>query len=143
MTGRTLSSDADYRELLTQVKRIVVVGLSPKPHRDSHRVSAYLQSVGYQIVPVHPRGGTTLGVPVHTSLTDACRSVLPDLVNVFRRPDALPELMDEALPLGLRNFWLQFGVTHSGAEAQALAAGANLVVDRCLLVEHRRLIGHS
>jgi hypothetical protein len=103
-------------------------------------VAAYLQAAGYRIIPVHPRGGVSLGEKVHRTLTEAMAEETVDMLDVFRRPDALPDLVAEAAGLGVRRMWLQFGVTHDDAEAEALKAGIDLVVDRCVLVEHRRLM---
>jgi len=141
MRGRRLETDDDLREALIAAKTVAVVGLSPHPHRDSHRVAAYLQATGYRIVPIHPSGGTILGEPARARVADVASTERVDLVDVFRRPDALPELVSD-LPEGSgRTLWLQLGVSHSQAEDSALAAGWNLVVDRCALVEHRRLLG--
>ncbi len=128
------------RAALASARTVAVVGLSPNPGRDSHRVASYLQDAGYRIVPIHPVGGTILGEPVLPGIGDLPSGSRVDLVNVFRRPDALPALVSE-LPAGDgRTLWLQYGVTHPEAEAAALAAGWNLVVNRCALVEHRRLL---
>jgi predicted CoA-binding protein len=140
MSGRRLASDEDLATLLRKVRTIAVVGLSPHPDRDSHRVSAYLQRAGYRILPIHPAGLTILGEPSYPSLA-AIPSDLPvDLVDVFRRPDALPAVVEDAIRLGPPALWFQFGVTHREAEEAALAAGMDLIVDRCIMVEHRRLV---
>ena len=117
-----------------------MVGLSPRPDRDSHRVSAYLQRAGYRILPIHPAGLSILGEPSYPSLAAVPRDLQVDLVDVFRRPDALPAVVEDAIQLGPPALWFQFGVTHPEAEAAALAAGMDLVVDRCIMVEHRRLL---
>ena len=141
MPGHRLTTDTSLRELLARTETIVVVGLSPKPHRPSHQVSAYLQGAGYRVIPVHPAGGTILGERVFGSLTEAVAEVGDiDLVDVFRRNDALPALVVEAIAIRPQALWLQLGVTHPGSEAAALEAGLDLVVDRCTLVEHRRLL---
>jgi len=141
MPGRRLTSDDDLRELLTAVRVIAVLGLSPRPSRPSHQVAAYLQEAGYRIVPVHPAGGKILGEPVYPHVSAAADAVgTIDLVDVFRRPDALPDVVAQVAAVAPRALWFQLGVVHAGAEAQALAAGMDLVSDRCTLVEHRRLI---
>jgi predicted CoA-binding protein len=140
MSGYRLTQDAQIRELLEQTATVAVVGLSPRPERPSHRVAAYLQQVGYRIVPVHPEGGTTLGERVYGCLTDLPRSLRVDVIDVFRRPSALPDLIPRAVHVGPRVLWFQLGVTHPEAEARALEGGLDLVVDRCMLVEHRRLL---
>ena len=139
MRGRRLESDEDLQELLRTVRTLAVAGLSPHPHRDSHRVAAYLQAAGYRIIPVHPAGGEILGETVHPGLDAIPRDEEVDLVNVFRRPDALPSLVSPVVEIGPRAVWLQLGVTHPEAEEALLDAGMDLVVNRCMLVEHRRL----
>ena len=143
MSGRHLVTDQDFEGLLRAVRTIAVVGLSPKPDRDSYRVAAYLQQAGYRILPVHPEGGSILGEPVYRCLTDIPASERVDVVDVFRRPDALPDLVPRVLAVGPRALWLQLGVTHAGAEQAAIEGGVDLVVDRCMLVEHQRLVGES
>lgn len=140
MPGRRLQTDDDIRRLLTEVKTIAVVGLSTDTTRPSHRVAASMQGAGYRIVPVHPRGEGVLGESTFTTLAEAVRETTPDLVNVFRRPDGLPELVEEAAACGVRRLWFQLGVTHPGAEAAALEAGIDLVVNRCIAVEYGRLM---
>ena len=134
-------TDDEIREVLETARTVAVVGLSPRPHRDSHRVAAYLQAAGYRIVPIHPAGGTILGETVRTGLAGLPAEERVDSVDVFRRPEALPDLVAELPPGEGRTLWLQLGVTHPEAEEAALEAGWNLVVNRCALVEHRRLIG--
>ena len=141
MSGRRLDTDAEITALLRATRRIAVVGLSPRPERASHRVALYLQGAGFRIVPVNPRGGALLGEPAHASLSELPATHRPDLVDVFRRPDALPDVVEDAIRAGCDRLWLQLGVTHPEAERRALAAGIDLVVDRCLLVEHQRLLG--
>ena len=142
MTGKRLTSDSELRELLESTQTVAVVGLSPRPHRPSHGVAKYLQSAGYRIVPVHPAGGTILGERVFGTLSEAIEEVGPvDVVNVFRRPEALPELLPQVVAVRPRAAWLQLGVVHREAEEAALAGGLDLVVDFCMLVEHRRLVG--
>ena len=123
---------------------IAVVGLSPKPYRDSYRVSAYMQAQGWRIVPVNPvaaaSGTAILGETVYATLTDACAAQKIDLVNVFRHSEDVPPIVDEAIRLGLTALWLQLGIRHDAAVAQARAAGMRVVQDRCLMVEHRRSV---
>jgi len=142
MSGRRVTSDEDLRTLLAAVRVVAVIGLSPRPARPSHQVAAYLKEVGYRIVPVHPAGGKILGEPVYPHVSAAASAVGPiDLVDVFRRPEALADLVPQVAAVAPRALWLQLGVVHAGAEAEALAAGLDLVSDRCILVEHRRLLG--
>jgi predicted CoA-binding protein len=136
-----LDDDVDLRRMLEESRFIAVIGCSPRPARASHAVAAYLKSVGYGVRPVHPGVEEILGEKAYPSLTALVAVETPDLLDVFRRPDALPDLVEEALGLGIRRFWFQLGVRHEAAEETLLAAGADLVADRCALVEHRRLMG--
>ncbi|RPF49852.1 hypothetical protein EDD75_0677 [Thermodesulfitimonas autotrophica] len=131
--------DEALRELLQQSRTVAVVGLSPKPERDSHRVAAYLQQQGYRIIPVYPREETILGEKVYRRLGDIPFAV--DIVNVFRRSEEVLPVVEEALALRPRAVWLQLGVTHAGAVPLCRRAGVCLVMDRCIMVEHRRLCG--
>ena len=133
--------DAELRALLQRVRRIAVVGLSPKPQRDSHRVSAYMQRKGYEIVPVYPREETILGARVHRSVAEIDTAV--DLVNVFRRSEELPQVAADILAGPLSNaaaVWFQLDCVHEGAIADLVKAGRTVVYDRCLMVEHARLM---
>jgi len=142
MTGHRLTSDPEIRDLLESARTVVVIGLSPRTHRPSHGVARYLQNAGYRIVPVHPAGGTILGEKVFGTLSEAVEETGPvDVVDVFRRPEVLPELLPRIVEVRPRAAWLQLGVVHPEAEEAALAGGLDLVVDRCMLVEHRRLVG--
>ena len=128
--------------ILSKPRTVAVVGLSPKPHRDSFEVSRYMQAQGWRVVPVNPvaaaSGERILGEVVYASLTDAARVEAIDLVNVFRNSIDVPPIVDEALALGLPALWLQLGVVHPEAVAKARAAGLQVVQDRCLMVEHAR-----
>lgn len=133
--------DARLRALLQGVRRIAVVGLSPKPHRDSHRVSAYMQRKGYEIVPVYPREDIILGERVYRSVAEIETPV--DLVNVFRRAEELPDVAADILASPHANspaVWFQFDCVHEGAIADLVTAGRTVVYDRCLMVEHARLM---
>lgn len=133
--------DDTIRALLERVRRIAVVGLSPKPHRDSHRVAKYLQDRGYLIVPVYPREEEILGQPVYRRVQDIPGGV--DLVDVFRRSEELPETFADALAAHAPAIWTQYGCV-SGEEARrAVAAGALVVMDRCLMVDHASLLGRN
>jgi predicted CoA-binding protein len=127
----------DIGTILTTSKTVAVVGLSPDPGRASHRVASYLQSAGYRIVPVRPDGEEILGEKVYRSLKDIPFPV--DIVDVFRKSEAVPTVANEALEIGVRILWLQEGVSHPEAEAACREAGMVVVSDLCLLKEHRRL----
>jgi predicted CoA-binding protein len=131
--------DQVLRLLLERTQRIAVIGLSPKPERDSNRVARYLLQQGYAIVPVYPRGEEILGEKAYRCLAEVPGPV--DLVNVFRRSEELSGVVDEALAVGAPALWLQLGCVHAEAAAKARAAAVLVVMDRCLMVEHARLMG--
>ncbi|MGQ0709177.1 MAG: CoA-binding protein [Rhodoferax sp.] len=129
--------------LLQAPATVAVVGLSPKPHRDSHQVAAVMQAAGWRIVPVNPAaaGGQILGETVHASLSEATRHARIDLVDVFRNSKDAAAVVDEAIALRLHAVWLQLGVRNEAAAERARAAGLAVVQDRCLKIEWRRLHG--
>lgn len=124
--------------ILRTCRTVAVVGLSPKPHRDSWRVARYMQEHGWRIVPVNPNATEVLGERAYTTLAEAAREHAIDLVDVFRHSDQVPALVDEAIAIGARAIWLQLGIAHDAALARAAAAGLLVVQDRCLKVEHAR-----
>jgi hypothetical protein len=129
----------DIRHILQHAKTIAVLGLSDDPTRPSHGVAAYMQRAGYRIIPVNPALTEILGEPCYPTLTEAARHEKIDVVDVFRRSDAVPAIVDEAIALGLPALWLQEGVVHEAAAEKARRAGLRVVMDRCILKEHRRL----
>jgi predicted CoA-binding protein len=132
-------SEAQIRDLLARARRVAVVGLSPKPERDSHRVGQYLQARGYEIVPVYPREERILGQQVYRRVQDIPGGV--DLVDVFRRGEDLPAVVEDALAAAAKALWFQFDCVNEEAAARATAAGATVVMDRCIMVDHARLVG--
>ena len=142
------NSDQHLRSILAQCRTIAVVGLSPKPHRDSYHVAQYLQQQGYRIVPINPVAAHAqepiLGQPCYASLSQAAQTLAAqhiriDMVDVFRHSADVPPIAQEAIAIGAQCLWLQFGIRHDEAAAQARAAGLQVVQDRCTLVEHQRL----
>ena len=131
-------SDAIY-ELLSRIKTIAVVGLSDGPLRPSHGVSAYMQSQGYRIIPVNPRITESLGENSYPSLLDVPDKI--DLVDVFRRPEFVDEIVDQAIRLKIPAIWMQEGVINERAAERARRAGMFVVMDRCVLKEHRARFG--
>ncbi len=121
---------------LENAKTIAVIGLSDNPDKPSHYVSAYMQQQGYKILPVNPALTEVLGEPAYPSLTDL--PTKPDVVNVFRVPSFLPTIVDEMLELGLRDLWVQQGIVNLEAASRAEEGGIRVVMDRCIMVEHRR-----
>ena len=116
---------------------IAVVGLSDRPDRPSHYVSAYMKKQGYRILPVNPGLQSVLGEPCYPSL--AGLPVKPDLVNVFRVSTFIPAIVDEMLELRLESLWVQQGIVHREAAKRAEEGGIRVVMDRCIMVEHQRL----
>ena len=130
-------------ELLSRVKTIAVVGLSDGPLRPSYGVSAYMQAQGYRIIPVNPRIAEALGETSYPSLLDVPIELAKkiDLVDVFRRPEFVGEIVEQAIQLKIPAIWLQEGVTDERAAERARSAGMFVVMDRCILKEHRARFG--
>ena len=122
-------------DLLKQARTIAVVGLSGNPLRPSHGVSLYMQQQGYRIIPVNPNIESALGEKAYGSLKDVPERI--DVVNIFRRPQFVPELVEQAIALRVPALWMQEGVVHELAAATARQAGILVVMDRCILKEHR------
>lgn len=125
------------RALLDQPATIAVIGLSADPGKPSHYVPAYMQQHGYHILPVNPTVTNVLGETSYPTLT--ALPVKPDIVNVFRLPRYIPAIVEEMIQLGLPNLWVQTGIVNLEAAAKAEAAGIHVVMDRCIMVEHRRI----
>jgi predicted CoA-binding protein len=121
--------------LLQQATTIAVVGLSCDPFRASHGVSAYMQSHGYRIIPVNPQIASCLGEDAYASLPQVPHKV--DIVNIFRRSEFVPEIVDQAIALSFPAIWMQENVIHQAAAEKARAAGIFVIMDRCILKEHR------
>ncbi len=142
MVDRT-QDDAALRELLSAPRRIAVVGASPNPARDSHRIFAFLKSRGHHVLPVNPVDDEVLGVPCVPDLeaAKAAWGHAPEVVDVFRAPEHLVPIAEAAVSVGAQWFWCQFGVVNDEATQVALEAGLDVVIDRCILVETGRLVG--
>jgi len=131
-------NDATIRELLQTAKSIAVVGLSSNPWRASFGVSKYMQAQGYRIIPVNPNEVKVLGEQAFPSLAAVPGGV--DIVNIFRRSEFIPEIVDAAIAKGARCVWMQQGIIHTEAAGKAEKAGLLIVMDRCIGMEHRRLL---
>jgi uncharacterized protein len=125
-------------ELLKTAKTVAVVGLTDDTSKPSYRVSTYLQSKGYRVVPINPKLSEVLGEKAYPSLSEASKVEEIDIVDVFRRADAVPAIVDEVLALKLPALWLQETVVHEEAAKKARQAGVVVVMDKCILKEHRR-----
>lgn len=131
-----MASNSDsIAELLKRSKTIAVVGLSDNPFRPSHGVSAYMQSQGYRIIPVNPKIESALGEKAYASLLNVGEKI--DIVNIFRRPEFVEEVVDQAIQLKVPAVWMQEEVIHEKAADKARKAGILVVMDRCILKEHR------
>ncbi len=124
---------------LQRAKTIAVVGLSDSPLRASHGVSAYMQTQGYRIIPVNPQIEEALGERAYASLRDVPEKI--DIVNIFRRPEFVEEIVDQAIALKVPMIWMQESVIHQKAAAKARQAGILVVMDLCILKEHRARLG--
>jgi predicted CoA-binding protein len=127
----------EIADLLRTSRTIAVVGLSNKRTRPSYGVSEYMQSAGYRIIPVNPAEPEILGEKAYATLEDIPERV--DIVDVFRRPEFVPEIVEAAIRIGAKAVWLQEDVVHEEAAKRGREAGLTVVMDRCILKEHRRL----
>jgi predicted CoA-binding protein len=127
------------RTLLQDTTTWAVVGLSPDPRRDSHRIASLLQRHGKRVIPVNPHAGEVLGEPAYPSLHDVPGDVKVDVVDIFRRASEAGEHVDEAIAIGARGVWLQLGVIDEAATRRASDAGLLVVIDRCPAIEWPRL----
>ena len=127
------------REVLTRARTIAVVGLSDSPLRPSHGVSAYMQAQGYRIIPVNPTIGEALGEKSYASLLDVPDKI--DIVNIFRRPEFVADVVDQAIQLKIPVVWMQEEVIHEAAAEKARKAGLFVIMDRCILKEHHARFG--
>jgi uncharacterized protein len=141
-----MNSIGELRRILATCKTIAVVGLSPQWHRPSFFAAKYMQSHGYRIVPVNPTATGILGERCYPSVTAAAEALAVqgakiDMVDCFRRTEDIPPIADEAITIGAKCLWQQIGVVNEEAAAQARAAGLDVVMDRCVKIEHARLFG--
>ncbi len=127
----------DLRAILASTKTIAVVGLSNNPDRPSHRVAAYLQNAGYTIIPVHPAISSVLGVQAYPNLRAIPHR--PDVVQIFRKSSEVPPIVEDAIAIGAQVVWMQKGIVNETAAARARAAGLKVVMDTCMMDEHRAL----
>ena len=131
-------ADEEIKEILKKNKVVAVVGLSPKPERDSHKVAKYLQDHGYRIVPVRPKAKEILGEQAYASLKDIPFPV--EVVDIFRKVDAIPGIVDEAIDIGAKVVWMQLGLAENQSAHKAREAGLQVVMNKCLKIEHSRYL---
>jgi predicted CoA-binding protein len=137
MGAESETEEQRIARVLRGSRTIAVVGLSPRPERDSHRVALYLQQAGYRVIPVNPAVDRVLGETSYPTL-DAVPEPI-DMVDVFRRSEDVPEIAEAAIRKGVRSFWMQLGVSHEAAAERLRAAGIDVVENRCTKIELARL----
>ncbi|MCL4370136.1 MAG: CoA-binding protein [Chloroflexi bacterium] len=133
--------ETNIERILREARTIAVVGLSPKPDRPSFGVAEYLQQRGYRIIPVNPTVDQVLGEKSYPDLKSVPEKI--DVVDIFRRPEDVPPVVEEAIQVGARAIWMQEGIINEAAAARARQAGRDRVMDRCMLKEHQRLSNPS
>jgi hypothetical protein len=133
-----IDDDDVIRKMLREAKTIAVVGAWVKPWRDSNSIMRFLIDVGYRVFPVNPKYSEVLGIPCVPSLSSVPKGI--DIVDVFRRPEALGPIVEEAIANGAKTLWMQLGVVNEDAAKKAEQAGMNVIMDHCIRVDHRRLI---
>ena len=132
--------EKDIKKILSNSKTVAVVGISPNEDRPSYIVASYLKSKGYQIIPVRPDGEQILGEKVYHSLTEIPKEIDVEVVDIFRKSEDVPPIVDEAIQRGAKAVWMQEGIIHKEAGEKAEKAGLKVVMDRCLKKEHQRLL---
>ena len=133
-----LEDDKTIGEILRKAKTIAVVGASPKPWRDSGRIAEFLARKGYTVLPVNPGYADVLGMKCFPDLTSTQTPI--DIVDIFRKPEEILPIIDEAIAVGASTVWMQLDVVNDEAAKRAEKAGLNVIMDRCIAIEHRRLV---
>jgi len=133
---KSKAEDKEIKEILENNRVVAVVGLSPKPDRASHQVAQYLQEHGYRIVPVRPKADEILGEKAFASLRDIPFPV--EVVDIFRKEDAIPGIVDDAISIGAKVVWMQLGLAEKQSAQKAREAGLKVVMDKCMKIEHSR-----
>jgi len=128
----------EVKAVLKEYKTVAVVGLSPKPERDSHKVARYLKEQGYDIIPVNPGQKEILGSTSYPNLKAIPFPV--DIVDIFRKPEAIPPIVDDAIEIGAKVVWMQLGIANNQAAEKAREAGLQVVMSKCIKVEHMNMV---
>jgi predicted CoA-binding protein len=133
----------DIVQILRNARTIAVVGLSDKPERPSYDVASYLMEHGYAIIPVNPKleTGNWRGIKAYPSLRDIPAEARVDVVDIFRKSEDVPPVVDDAIAIGAKTVWMQLGIVNEAATEKARKAGLNVVMDRCMKIEHIRMGG--
>jgi hypothetical protein len=133
------ATNEEITAILKESKIIAVVGLTPNPEKDSYRVGRYLQKHGYRVIPVNPAYPEILGEKSYAHLVDIPFDV--DVLDIFRKVEAIPEAVDEAIKKKVKTVWMQLGLSHSESSAKALRAGLRVVQNKCMMLEHIKMEG--
>ncbi len=131
--------EKEIKEILSTYKTVAVVGISPKEDRPSYRVASYLKSKGYRIIPVRPEGDMIIGEKVYHSLQEIPKEIEVDIVDIFRKSEDVPPIVEEAIQRRAKVVWMQEGIVNVEAAAKAERAGLKVIMDRCIKKEHQRL----
>ncbi|TYT73758.1 CoA-binding protein [Desulfobotulus mexicanus] len=137
--GRILKEDVDIQSALKDAKIIAVLGMSPKPERDSNKVGRYMMAAGYDLIPVNPAKGEILGLVVQEKIEDLAPGSV-DILDVFRKSEDVAGHVDAAISLKPKLVWMQLGVENMEAAERLMAAGIDVIMDKCIKVEHARLV---
>jgi predicted CoA-binding protein len=136
---RFATTAQQHLRILKQYKRIAMVGLSANPYRPSNFAARYMRAAGYRLFPVNPREKQILGLPCYAALAEVPAPL--EIVDIFREPAAVPGIVEEAIAAGAKVIWMQLGVIHEQAAARAIEAGLEVIMDRCVKIEHARFFG--
>lgn len=141
--AKLIDTAAERLDILTRYRRIAMVGLSGNPYRPSHFAAIYMLAEGYDVTPINPSEPEILGRPSYPSLA-ALAEMNPaaiEIVDIFRNPADVPPIVEEAIAVGAKVIWMQLGIVHEEAARRAVAAGLDVVMDRCVKIEHARFFG--
>jgi uncharacterized protein len=134
-----MDRDSVLKEILLSAKTIASVGLSSNPNKESYRIASYLKAQGYRVIPVNPTASEIMGETSYPDLQSVPEKI--DIVQVFRKPEDVPPVVDDAIQAGAKVIWMQEGIVHEEAAEKARQAGLQVVMDTCMRVAHRTLIG--
>lgn len=137
----TAVTEKEVDDVLQKARTVAVVGISHKDHRDSYKVAKFLKEHGYRMIPVNPKYTEVLGEPCYPDLKSVPEHI--DVVDIFRNVDAIPAIVDEAIDVKASAVWMQLGLVHNESAAKARCAGLAVVMNKCMKIEHTRMVGHK
>jgi predicted CoA-binding protein len=136
------SNKDEIKKIFDQTKTIAIIGCSPNPQKDSNKVATYLQNAGFRIIPIYPKEDTILGEKVYRSLSDIPQNIQIDMVDIFRKPEVIKNVVNEAIKRGgIKTIWTQLGLVNNEAAKIAQEHGMNVVQSHCTKVEHKAIFG--